>query len=60
MLTPRPDEGFNPGPLNCNSEALPTELCGPLSIILFKDVYNLKLNDVSNGVILMIIRLLVT
>ena len=50
-----PDPGSNPGPLDCKSEALPTELCGPLSIFLFKDVY--EPNDVSNDVILMIIRL---
>ena len=54
MFTPCPDAGSNPGPLDCKSDTLPTELCGPLSINLFKDVY--KLNDVSNDVILMIIR----
>ena len=42
-------------PLDGKSEALLTELCGPLSITLFKDVY--ELNDVSNDVILMIILL---
>ena len=38
---------------DCKSEALPTELCGPLSIALLKDVY--ELNNVSNDKILMII-----
>ena len=37
---------------------LPTELCGPLSNTLFKDVYNLS--DVSNDLFFMIIRLSVT
>ena len=55
MFTPCPDGGLNPGPLDCKSEALPTELCGPSSNNLFKDEY--KLNDVSNDVILMIIGL---
>ena len=45
--------GSNPGPPGCKSEALPTELCGPLSIALLKDVY--ELNNVSNDIILMII-----
>ena len=58
MFTPCPDGGSNPGPLDCKSVALPTDLCGPLSMTLFKDVY--ELNDVSNDVILIIKRLLVT
>ena len=53
-----PRRRIEPGPLDCKSEALPTELCGLMSINLFKDVY--KFNDVSNAVILMIIRLSVT
>ena len=55
MFTPCPDTGSSPEPLDCKSEALPTELCGPLSTLLFKDIY--KLNEVSNNVILMIIGL---
>ena len=58
MYTPCPDEGSNPGPLDCKSEALPTELCGPLDRTTFNDVY--KHNDVSNDIILMIISLSVT
>ena len=58
MITPCPDVGSNPGPLDCKSYMLPTELCGPLSNTLFKDVYNL--NDVSNDLFFMIIRLSVT
>ena len=54
-FTPCPDGGASPAPLDSKSEALPTQLCGPFSITLFKDVY--ELNDVSNYVILMIIRL---
>ena len=50
--------GTYPGPLGCKSEVLPTELCGPFSITLFKDVY--ELNDVTNDIILMIISLSVT
>ena len=57
-ITPCPEPGSNPGPLDWKSEALPTELCGPMSIILFKDTF--KLNDVTNNVILMIIKLSVT
>ena len=34
-----PDPGLIPGPLDCKSKALPTELRGPLGIIKFKDVY---------------------
>ena len=49
-----PTGQIEPG-ASCKSKAIPTELCGPLSITLFKDVY--ELNDVSNHVILMIIRL---
>ena len=49
MFTPCSDAGSNQEPLDCKSEALPTELCGP-SNVLFEDVY--KLNDVSNEVIL--------
>ena len=45
MIAPCPDPGSNPGPLDCKSEVLPSELCGPMSVTLFKDVY--KLNDVS-------------
>ena len=50
MFTPCPDGGLNPLPLDCKSVALPTELCRPLSITLFKDVY--ELNDVSNDIYL--------
>ena len=53
-----PRRGSNPGPLDCKSEALPTELCGPLSIIMFKNIY--ELNNVFNDIILMIISLSVT
>ena len=49
MFTTCPDGGLNPGPLDCKSEALPTELCGPLSIDMLKDVY--ELNNVSNDII---------
>ena len=58
MFEQCPDDGSNPRPFDCKSKALPTELCGTLSIYSFADVY--KLNDVSNDVILMIIRLLET
>ena len=47
-----PDLGSNPGPLDCKSEALPTELRGPLGIIQLKNVY--KIYHVSNCVIMMI------
>ena len=53
MFTPFLEEGSNPAPLDCKSEALPTELCGPLWITAFKDVYEHKI--VSNDIILMII-----
>ena len=46
-----PDPGSNPGPLDCRSEALPTELRGPLGIIQFKDIY--KIYHVSHCVIMM-------
>ena len=36
MLNVCPDPGSNPGPLDWKSEALPTELRGPLGIIQFK------------------------
>ena len=39
MFTPCPDAGSNPGPLDYKSEALPTELCGPSSILRLKHVY---------------------
>ena len=42
----------NPGFLDCKSEALLTELCGHLGIILFKDGY--EIYNVYNYVILMI------
>ena len=58
MFMPCPDGGSNPGPLDYKSEEIPTELCGPLSITLFKDVY--EHNDVSKDIILMIISLSVT
>ena len=50
MFTPYPDPGLNPGPLDCKSDTLPTWLCWPLDINLFKDIYKL---DVSNYIILM-------
>ena len=43
---------MNPGPLDCKSEALPTKLCWPLGIILFKDVN--EIYSLSNYVMLMI------
>ena len=58
MFTRCPDAGSNPGPLESKSEALPIELCGSLSIALFKDVY--ELNNVSNDITLMKISLSVT
>ena len=36
-----PEPGSSPGSLDCKSEALPTELRGPLGIIKFKDVYKI-------------------
>ena len=47
-----PDPGSNPGPLDCKSEELPTELRGSIGIIQVKDVY--KIYHVSNCVIMMI------
>ena len=46
MLSVRPDGGSNPSPLDCKSEVLPTEQCGPWSITLFKDIN--ELNNVYN------------
>ena len=43
LFTPCPDGGSNPGPLDCKSEALPTELCGPLSISCLKMNMNLMM-----------------
>ena len=43
------NDDLNPGPLDCTSDRLPTELCGPLGITLIKNIY--KPNDVSNDVI---------
>ena len=37
--------GIEPGPPECTSEGLPTELCGLLSITLFKDVEDVELPD---------------
>ena len=51
-MSPCQDGGSNAGPFNCKSGEIPTELCGPLSITLFKDA--VELNDVSNDVIVMI------
>ena len=35
IFTPGPDPGSNPGPLECKSEALPTDLFGTLGIDSF-------------------------
>ena len=53
-----PDPGSSPGSLDCKSEALTTELRGPLGIIQVKYVY--KIYHVSNCVIMMITGLSVT
>ena len=49
-----PDPGSKPGPLDCKSEELPTELRGLLGIIQVKDVYHKDVYHVSNCVIMMI------
>ena len=49
MFTPRPD----PGPLDCKSVTIPSELCGPLNIPAVKYVH--KLDYVSNCVVLIIV-----
>ena len=57
MFTPWPDAVWSQEPFDCKSDTLPTELCGPLSIILIMRTNVYKLNDVSNNVIQVIYHL---
>ena len=41
MFTPCPNPGENPGPLDCKSVTVPSELRWPLNVPAVKDVHNL-------------------